>query len=160
MKKILNIFRFTFIGCVWTYLFFIISNYAMYSLWNFNFMSARSWQTIYAFWNQGGVINTFSDYIFFLILFSLPIIWIISWKKLLKINYTSILLYPITAYNRHIIKKYGQDSSRIVLKNIKSSQKIIEEIKEQISSIKPEKNKETENIRSEINKKLTQINKG
>ena len=159
MKKILCIFRFTFIGCIWTFLFFIISNYVIYKLWNFNFMSARSWQTISTFWNKGGVINTFYDYLFFIVLFSLPFIWIICWKKLLKINYTSILLSPLTAYNRHVIKKYGQDSSRIVLKNIKSSQVMIEEIKEQLESIKPEKSKETLNIRAEINKKLNQINK-
>lgn len=58
-----------------------------------------------------------------------------------------------------MIKKYGQNSSRIILKNIKSSQKIIEEIKEQINSINPEKSKESGNIRTEINKKLNQIKK-
>lgn len=159
MKKILKIFRFFLISLVWVYFFFMIASLTIYKLWNFNLVSARSWQTISSFWNSGGVINSSSDYIFFIVLLSLPIIWIICLKKLLKINYTNIFLYPITAYNRHIIKKYGQSSPRIVLKNIKSSQMMIEEIKEQLESIKPEKSKETLNIRAEINKKLNQINK-
>ncbi len=159
MKKIFKFIRFTLIGSIWSYCFFFITNFAFYNIWNFNFMSSKSWKTVSAFWNRGGIIKSSSDYIFFFVMISLPLIWILCWKKLLKVNYTDLLLYPIKAYNRRIIQKYGTDSPRIVLKNMKSNQKIIDEIKEQIASIKPEKNKESGNIRSEINKKLNQLNK-
>lgn len=158
MKRIYKIFRTTLIGIIWTYLFLVIANYAMYALWNFNLLSARSWQTISRFWEGGGIINTTADYIFLLMLFVLPFLWILGWFKVLKIDYLSILLYPINAYNRHIINKYGHNSSRIVLKNIKSSQKMIEEIKNQIESIKPAKTKEVGNIRAEVQKQLEKIN--
>ena len=158
MKKIYKIFRTILIGAVWTYLFLVVSNYIMFQLWNFNFMSARSWQTISRFWESGGIIKTKTDYIFLLMLISLPFLWILGWIKALKIDYLSILLYPLNSYNRYIINKYGHDSSRIVLKNIKSSQKIIEEIKNQLESIKPAKTKEVSSIRAEVQKKLEKIN--
>lgn len=158
MKKIYKIFRTFLIGVVWTYLFLVIANYAIYQIWSFNFMSARSWHTVSRFWESGGVINTTADYIFLFTLFALPFLWFWGWIKALKIDYLGILLYPLNSYNRYIINKYGHDSSRIVLKNIKSSQKMIEEIKNQIESIKPAKTKEVKNIRAEVQKKLEQIN--
>ena len=159
MKKLLKIFRTALIGLLWTYFFLIISNYLMYQLWSFNFMSAHSWQTISRYWNSVGVINSAPDYIFLLMLFSLPLVWLIGWILLLRVDYLNILLYPINAYNRRIINKYGHDSSRVVLRNLKSSQKMIEEIKEQLESIKPAKNKEVNNIRLEVQKKLGELNK-
>lgn len=159
MKKILRIIRTALIGLIWTYVFLTVANYTMFELWNFNFMSARSWQTISRFWQAGGVIKSAKDYVFLLMLFALPFIWIWSWRRLLQIDYLNILLYPLIAYNRHIINKYGHDSSRVVLRNLKSSQKMIEEIKEQLESIKPDKAKEVGNIRAQINKKLEEVNK-
>ena len=158
MKKVYKVFRVSLIGVIWTYLFLVVSNYIMFQLWNFNFMSARSWQTISRFWESGGIIKTKTDYIFLLMLLSLPFLWILGWLRALRIDYLSILLYPVNAYNRYVINKYGHDSSRIVLKNIKSSQKIIEEIKSQLESIKPAKTKEVGNIRAEVQKKLEKIN--
>ena len=158
MKKVYKVFRVSLIGVIWTYLFLVVSNYIMFQLWNFNFMSARSWQTISRFWESGGIIKTKTDYIFLLMLISLPFLWILGWLRALRIDYLSILLYPVNAYNRYVINKYGHDSSRIVLKNIKSSQKIIEEIKSQLESIKPAKTKEVGNIRAEVQKKLEKIN--
>lgn len=159
MKKLLSIFRAFAIGIIWTYVFLVAANFVMYKLWSFNFMSARSWQTISRFWEAGGVIKTTRDYIFLLMLVSLPFLWLWGWRKLLRIDYLDILLYPLNAYNRHIINKYGHDSSRIVLRNLKSSQKMIEEIKSRLDSIKPAKAKEGGNIRAEVHKKLEEINK-
>ena len=158
MKKIYKIFRTFLIGAVWTYFFLTVANYIMFSLWNFNFMSARSWQVLNKFFETDWALKTKADYFFLLMLFILPFLWVWGWIKVLKINYLNILLYPINAYNRYIINKYGHDSSRIVLKNIKSSQKIIEQIKTQLESIKPAKTKEVGNIRAEVQKKLEQIN--
>ena len=158
MKKIYKIFRTFLIGVVWTYLFLVVANYIIFQLWNFNFMSARSWQILNNFFDTDWALKTKADYIFLLMLFALPFLWVLGWIKALKIDYLSILLYPINAYNHYIINKYGHDSSRIVLKNIKSSQKMIDEIKNQIESIKPAKAKEVGNIRAEVQKKLEKIN--
>ncbi len=159
LKKITYIFRFSLVGCLWTYAFLMCANYITFFIWNFNFLSSHSWKIIYNFWNTGGVIKTGSDYIFILFLFSLPFFWFFGWIYFLRVNYVNIILYPINAYNSYVIKKYGQESSRIVLKNVKSTQKVIEEIKDQLESIKPEKTKEAANIRSQIIKKLEQNNK-
>ncbi len=122
-------------------------------------MSAHSWQTIIRFWNSGGIIKSSADYMFLGTLCALPFAWIWGWHYLLKRNYLEILLYPINSYNRYVIKKYGQSSKRIVLRNIKSSQKIIDEIKNQLESIKPEKNKEVLGIRNTVNQKIKELNK-
>ena len=101
-----------------------------------------------------GVIKKAKDYLFLFMLLCVPWFWIWGWRLLTRVNYLNILLFPVNAYNRYIINKYGHDSSRIILKNLKSSQKSIEEIKARLESIKPEAPKEVNTIREEIRKKL------
>lgn len=155
LKSIFRFVRFVIIGILWSYIFIACANFIIYTLWNFNLLSARSWQTISAFWQSGGVIKTGKDYIFLSTIVALPFIWIWGWRFFCKVSYINILLYPIICYNRRIIRKYGHDSSRIVLKNMKSSQKIIEDIKNELESIKPEKAKEVQNIRQQINQVIS-----
>ncbi len=159
IRKLFRFFRGLLIGALWTYVYVIVADFVMQLLWNFNFLSARSWQTISRFWESGGVINTGKDFIFLLMLLMVPVLWVWGWRLLLRADYVAVLLWPLAAYNRHIIKKYGQDSKRIILRNIKSSQKIIEEIKDQLDSIKPAKSKEVGNIRNGVFEKLGEINK-
>lgn len=159
MKKLLSLIRFIIIGLIWSYVFIFFAQLTMINLWSFNLFSARSWLVINKFWEAGGVIKTAKDYTFLAMLAFLPIVWILGWRFLLRCNYLNILLFPINAYNRHIIKKYGHESKRVVLRNVKSSQKIIEEIKEQLESIKPAKNQEVNNIRREVLKTLAEMNK-
>ena len=151
LKTFLRFIRSVIIGFLWSYAFIIFSNFIMFKLWNFNILSARSWYTISAFWQSGGVIKTGKDYIFLSMLFLLPVFWILGWRYFCKVSYADILLYPINKYNSYIIKKYGHNSKRIVLKNMKSSQKMIEDIKNELESIRPEKAKEVQNIRQQIN---------
>lgn len=155
LKSVFRFVRFVIIGILWSYIFIVCANFIIYTLWNFNLLSARSWQTISAFWQSGGVIKTGKDYIFLSTIVALPFIWIWGWRFFCKVSYINILLYPIICYNRRIIRKYGHDSSRIVLKNMKSSQKIIEDIKNELESIKPEKAKEVQNIRQQINQVIS-----
>ena len=98
LKKILHIFRFSLIGCVWTYTFLMLANYLTFSLWNFNFMSSHSWKVIDTFWNSGGVIKSGSDYLFLSFLISLPLIWIFGWKYFLKVNYINIIFVHLKIY--------------------------------------------------------------
>lgn len=154
-KSVFRFIRFAVIGIIWTYVFVVCANFIMFSLWNFNILSARSWQTISAFWQSGGVIKTGKDYIFLSMIVALPVLWIWGWRYFCRISYVDILLCPINSYNRYIIKKYGHNSSRIVLKNMKSSQKMIEDIKNELESIRPEKAKEVQNIRQQINQMIS-----
>lgn len=154
MRKILRLIRNLLIGLIWTYLFLFLMGNIFLMVWHFNFFSARSWQTIMAFWQAGGIIKTSADYLFLLALVAVPFLWVFGWRGLIKVDYLGILLWPINAYNRRIIKKYGHQSGRIILKNLKSSQEQIEAVKQQLESIKPEKPKEVHTIRDGIHKKL------
>lgn len=159
LKKTLKFFRNLLIGAVWTYVLLACAAVLLFSVWNFNLFSLRDWKTISDFWNAGGIIKTSRDYLFLLSLLLLPLLWIWGWRKLIRVNYLNLLLFPLNAYNRHIINKYGHDSPRIVLRNLKSSQKAIEEIKEKIEAIKPEAPKQVGSIREEILKKLESTQK-
>ena len=159
LRKVCRLIRNLLIGVLWTYVFLFLVSMAFLLIWNFNFFSARSWQTITAFWQAGGIIKTGGDYVFLLALVTVPIIWIWGWKKLARIDYLNLLLWPVNAYNRRIINKYGHESGRIILKNLKSSQEQIEAVKQKLASIQPEKPKEVHNIRDEIQKKLESAQK-
>lgn len=134
LKKTFRLIRNLIIGTIWTYLFMVLANLALFYLWNFNLFSAHSWKTIGYFWEAGGVIKKAKDYLFLFMLLCVPWFWIWGWRLLTRVNYLNILLFPVNAYNRYIINKYGHDSSRIILKNLKSSQKSIEEIKARLES--------------------------
>lgn len=159
LRKIFRFIRNLFIGALWTYVFLFAVSFAFLLIWNFNFFSARSWQTIIAFWQAGGIIKTGGDYVFLLALICVPVLWLWGWRRLVRVDYLNFLLWPINAYNRRIINKYGHESGRIILKNLKSSQEQIEAVKQKLESIRPEKPKEVHNIREEIQKKLESAQK-
>lgn len=152
--KCYKLIRASIIGIIWSYVFLIIANFTLVYFWNFNLFFSQSWQTIIHFWQGGGVIKTAKDYFFLSVLFSLPWFWLWGWRKANKINLIEFFLYPLFAYNRWIIKKYGCSSSRVVLKNLKSSRQIIDEIKNKLDSIKPDKPQEVINLREKVKNKL------
>ncbi len=155
MKKIIRLIRGIFVLIGWTGVFIFLSNLLTSIIWNFNFMSSRSWDILSSFWNHGGVIKTTSDVVLITILLTLPLFWLIGYILVLKLNYTKILLYPINLIYNIFTPKTNKEPERIVIKNIKSSQQMVDDIKAEIDSLKPEKSKEAGNLRSEINKKLS-----
>lgn len=85
-----------------------------------------------------------------------------GWRYFTVIIYGALLL-PFTWYNNRMIRKYGENSSRIVLKNMGATQKKpnLEEIIEsrmQKSSRKPVE-KEAVIIRQNIQEKLSSAGK-
>ncbi len=152
-KKIFRFIRLSIIGILWTYIFVLVSNWELISLWNFNFLSSHSWKTISRFWQAGGVIKSAKDYLFLLNLILIPVVWIWGWRYLARQNYISILIWPYTAYNNYMIKKLSAPS-KIALKNVGSASNDVEIIKNQIESIKPEKPKEVLDIRKNIQNKI------
>lgn len=153
MKKILRLLRNSVVFICWTVLFTFVSNNLMNIVWNFNFMSAKSWQILSYFWNEGGVLKTSSDVLLVTTLLFLPFFWIIGFILSIKLNYINLLTIPFSFIYRLFNKNEDKEPERIIIKNIKSSQQMIDDIKAEIESIKPEKSKEAGNIRSEINKK-------
>ncbi len=156
MKKALRFCRNFLILIGWTWFFFGFSNLLIDMIWNFDFLSDRSWQILLNFWNKGGIIKTTSDVLLIFSLLLLPIIWIIGYFQILKLDYLKLFLYPIRFIYSIFDRRALERPKRIVLKNIKSSDKLIEEIKSEIESIKPEKSTGAENLRSTITKKLSE----
>lgn len=156
MKKALRFCRNSLIFIGWTGLFLVFSNFLIDVIWNFDFLSDRSWQILSNFWNKGGIIKTTSDVLLILSLCLLPILWIVGYLLVLKFDYLKIFLFPIRLVYNLFSTTSSETPKRIVLKNLKSSDKLVEEIKSEIESIKPEKSKEAESLRSSVIKKLSE----
>ena len=153
MKKIFLVIRNSFIFVIWTIIFVSISNALVKLIWNFDFTSAISWQILSNFWHQGGIIKTTSDVLLITTLIFLPPLWLIGFILSLKLNYLKIITFPIKFIAKIFNTDKNKEPERIVIKNIKSSQQMIDDIKNELDSIKPEKSKEAGNIRSEVTKK-------
>lgn len=82
-------------------------------------------------------------------------LWLSGWKYLYNRNYIEILLWPLTAYNRFIIRKYGEGSPRILLKNMGTGIKIEEELKLKTETVKPIEWKEADKVRRAVSEKLS-----
>lgn len=155
MKKLFKFLRRLLVFIGWTWLFTILSNLLIFAIWNFDFMSAHSWNLLSEFWNKGGVIKTTSDVLLLASLFLLPFLWLTGYFLALKINYIQILFIPFELFERLFHNKKDDEPERIVLKNMKSSQQLVEDIKTELESMKPEKAQKAGNIRSEITQKLS-----
>ncbi len=116
-KKILKFIKFILVGTAWSYLFIYASVLFTIKIWNFNYLSLKSWRIIGSFWNHG-------DYGLFAVLLLLIPLWLLGWRYFYKKNFTAFLLTPIIWYNKQTIAKYGSNSSRIILKNLGTTQKI------------------------------------
>lgn len=152
MKKFFLFIRGLFIFIGWSFVFLVASNYLIRLVWNFDFMSSRSWDIMETFWNRGGVIKTTSDVLLLMALFLLPFIWLTGFIFALRIEYLNIFAAPFKIFSRRKPAK----PERIVIKNIKSSQQMIEDIKNEIESLKPEKAEQSGHIRTEIKQKLSE----
>ncbi len=156
MKKLLRFLRSSLVLIGWSASFIFCSNLLINLIWRFNFLSAKSWEVLSSFWNQGGVIKTTSDVLLLTSLMLLPLLWLVGFLLVLKIKYSALLLRPINFILRLFDGKQDDEPERIVLKNIKSSQQMVEDIKTEIESIKPKESHLAGSFRSEITKKLSQ----
>lgn len=118
MKKFIKYLRWIFIFIGWTtfYLWFVyfIMNY----FWHFNIFEKRYWLIISEFWNRGGVIDQFSEYMFLIMLILVIPCWFLGLKKAQELPYIKIILFPIFWYNDYINRKYASEPEHIVLKNM------------------------------------------
>lgn len=157
MKKIFYFIRGIVIFTVWSIVFSLFSNFLINLIWRFDFMSAHSWNILSSFWNQGGVIKTASDILLISSLFLLPFLWLIGYILVLKLDYIKIFLAPINWVSS--IFNSNTKPERIIIKNLKSNSQFIEDIKNEIDSLKPQEAKRARDIRSEITQKLSKESK-
>lgn len=90
-------------------------------IWKFRIYSLPHWRKIGQFWDSGGTINTFSEWMFFIVLLLLIPLWIIGWHKASKVPIIKIIFFPIFWYHNYQEKKYAQMPKSIVLKNMGAS---------------------------------------
>lgn len=157
MKKYI---RFLFIGTLWTALFLLVCLYFFVWVWNFNFLSASDRAFLTTFWNNGGVIKSYQDYLFVFSFVACLFIWIFGFRKALRTDYVALVRKPFELFSQWEMRKY-QPSSHIVLKNIgtsveaKSDDKALVEKKLKSLEKELDNNKKTEEIREIMKSKFS-----
>lgn len=151
MKKFLRFIRAMMVACGWTFLFVYLFQALFVLIWNFDFTSDTSWEIMREYWNRGGIIKSPLDIALFAALALLPILWYIGLRKVLKIDYLRLIISPFDGFRRMVANKTSTE--RIVIRNIKSGEQRAEEIKGELSSLKPEKTQNAQFIRTEIREK-------
>lgn len=139
---------------LWTWLFVFITNAVFIYIWNFDYTRTTSWTILFDYWNSGGVIKTTSDVILVVSLALLPLLWLFGYIKSLKWNYSNLLLKPINIIYG-MFNRDSKDNERVVIRNIKSSSQRIEDIRNELNSLKPQKANETNDIRYNLKEKVT-----
>jgi len=159
-KKLLKLLKITVTGIIWTYIYAGLASYITVYFWKFNILSAKNWNIIAKYWDSGNAIASTSDFMFFFTLFLLFIIWLLGLTSLSKQNYVKILFFPIVLYNDYISSRYGNDSPRIILKNMGTmqNQDLSQLVEQQLAKEKPQKTTKVD-IRSSIKKKIESANK-
>jgi len=120
-KKIMKFIRFCFIGIIWTVLYFSIVHFAIKSIWKFDIFNKKYWDIISAFWDEGGVINSFQEYSFLFVLLAVIPFWIWGWVKANKLSVAKIIFFPFFWYNSYQERKYSRAPKAITLKNMGGS---------------------------------------
>ncbi len=151
MRKILRLIRALIIACGWTFLFVYLFQALFVLIWNFDFTSDTSWAIMREYWNHGGIIKSTLDIALFAALALLPILWYIGLRKALKVDYLQLIISPFNRFRRIAANKTSTE--RIVIRNIKSGEQRADEIKDELSSLKPEKTQSAQFIRTEIREK-------
>lgn len=161
MKKFV---KFYFVGVVWSVILFSVFDFILQIIWNFSLFSLSDWKLLNTFWNTGGAIRSFADYVFVLILLAILPIWVWGWRRALKIKIIPLLLKPYDWYTAKKIAEYEQNTSRIVLKNMGTSVKKEsdeDEIKNELKQIEKnlDNSKLTTQIRDTISQKISDAKK-
>lgn len=159
MKKIFKYFATILMLFIWTYIYLIVSSGIFIFCWNFNILSSANWNVVYRYWESGGVIHTWKDYLLLLFLGAYLPCWYFGWRYFRNIQWLKVLMFPIVKYNQYIINKYGADSKRIVLKNMGvAGMKIEEEIELKVKpKAKIETDAEVNSIRAAVAEKINSV---
>lgn len=147
---IARLLKITLAGVFWTYAYILLSQAGFVHLWHFDYLSSADWQQISYFWQGGGTIRQGKDYLFLFSLLMIAPIWLIGWKIFYKIKYLELLMLPLTLYNSYIMRIYGANSQRTILRNMGTSKKIAASIKARLAAVKPSSWNDAAKIRDAI----------
>lgn len=150
LKKLFNLIKNIVAFVIWSLFFVFFFKTLTSVIWNFNILSPRSWETLFSFWNRGGVFKTAPDIVLLFLLLLLPFIYIFGYLKVRKINFLKIIFSTISSW----FTKEIEDPERVVIKGMKTTKQMIDDVKSEIESLKPDKTTEAGSIRSNIIKKL------
>ncbi len=158
IKKIFKILKVLLVGAVWSFVYVYTAETVMIAAWNFDILNLRDWQVINTFWESGGKIKTGKDYLFVGMLLALIPLWFWGWRLFCRVSYIKILLFPLTWYNNRMIKKYGENTPHITLKNMgmtQSKPNMEEIIEQRLKETAKPREKETGKIRRSIQEKIS-----
>lgn len=157
-KKLLKLLRLILVGVVWTSAFVLAARLLMIYLWHFDILYKKQWTVLAGFWNNNGVIAGFADYMFFVTLVVLFIVWIWGWRYFYKANYLKLLMSPIAYIANYKLKKYENIDNHIIIKNISVGEKLSVEdfIQNRIKQEKNNPTKEADLLRRNISEKIIQ----
>ena len=156
-KKLLKFIKFIFVGSVWSAFWLVLMQRVMIFIWNFNFFSKNQWRMVASFWNANGTIKGLSDYMLFITLLLVVVVWFFGFRYFYKVGYGRLLLKPFEYFSGKQIEKYSKEGKHVVIKNLVVGEKITldELIDEKIKAEDKNKQmKESESLRQNISQKI------
>ena len=152
MKKLGKYIRLLLIAIGWTMLYALVVSLAMKVFWRFEIFNLKHWQIIGKFWNDGGIIDTWSEFLFIIAIILVIPLWLLGWKKANKLSYVKIFFFPVFWYNSHLQKKYANaPTANIVLKNMgagKNKKQSPQQMMEEMISVRMPKATEKKDLNS------------
>ena len=157
LKKIGVFFKFVIVGLFWTGFWCALTRQLIFYVWKFDYISQKQWLVLREFWRRNGVIKGHSDYLLFLSLIGVVVVWYIGFKKLYRVDYVKLLLKPFDFLSKKQIEKYKNEGKHIVIKNLVVGEKMT--VDDMINQkIKEEKDasgqKASESLRQNIAQKI------
>ena len=131
MKRALKTIKFLFVFSAWTVITLTVFRLVLSFFWNFDILNAKSWHIVGRFWENGGKINSWQDYLFFFLLFSFFPIWIWGIYRGMKADFLQLALKPVLFFmNRGL----DEAPKNVTIKNIdvtvkkQSKEEVLEKI--------------------------------
>ncbi len=158
-KKIGCFLKMLFTASFWTLLWTLVSRQIILYIWNFDFVSQAHWKLIAEFWQKNGTIKSFSDYMLFLTLFLVLLLWYKGVKYFYKLDYLRLMLKPFEYFSNQQIEKYKKEGKHVVIKNLIVGKKITvddliaEKIKEENSQ---QQEKQADQLRQTLSQKINE----
>lgn len=156
LKKIAALIKFLLTAAVWTAAFLLMARYLLIFVWHFDIFYPAQWDVVRGYWNSNGVIMGAADYMFFITLLVLAVVWLFGLRYFYKMKYSRLVLAPLEYIADYPLKKYQNTDSHVVIKNISVGEKLKLEdiIQERIKKEKPKTTRESDNLRDSISEKI------
>ena len=152
MKKIKKFIRFLLILSVCFVFFTYVGRIVSVFLWNFDILSSKPYISLYLFWENGGVFNSFRDITLILYLFFLPIFFWKSICLLYKKGFWKTVLTPFVKIYTRLTRPNNMEVEHVSIKNLGAKDKSIDEI----ISDKLKQKGETHNNTNSVTRNLRQ----